>query len=77
MEKMDTLLDQNKIIARGLTLMHEINSKPLSASAEFSSSQTTQSPVEEGVSGYQRSRATGEGTEFESPVTDTKFKKLP
>lgn len=35
MEKIDTLLEQNKIIARGLTLMHEKNSETASPVQRF------------------------------------------
>lgn len=75
-EKIDTLLDQNKTIARGLTLMHELNPKqemPVSGYA------TQQPMVETGVMGYQKSIASSENTESESPLPfeAKKFKKLP
>jgi hypothetical protein len=76
MERLDTLLDQNKIIARGLTLMHELNSKQ-EAPSEYPAQQIPRQ--ETGVAGYQKSLASGESAEFESsiPIGAKKFKKLP
>lgn len=75
-EKIDTLLDQNKTIARGLTLMHELNSRQEMPNAGYSSQQPV---VETGVMGYQKSIASSENTESESPLPfeAKKFKKLP
>src|SRR3972149_11152254 len=53
-QKIDTLLDQNKTIARGLTLMHELSSKQ--EPAEYQA-QSSAGPVTgpSGVEGYQKS----------------------
>jgi hypothetical protein len=75
-QKIDTLLDQNKIIARGLTLMHELSSNQ-KAPTEYSAGPK---PVETGTEGYQKSIVSGENTgNFESPVPSDskKFRKLP
>lgn len=75
-EKIDTLLDQNKTIARGLTLMHELNSRQEMPTSGYP---TQQPVVETGVMGYQKSIASSENTESESPLPfeAKKFKKLP
>jgi len=79
-QKIDTLLDQNKVIARGLTLMHELGSRQ-PESPEYPS-QSSPGPVESssGVEGYQKSIGSEENIgNFESPVAsgDRKFRKLP
>jgi len=79
-QKIDTLLDQNKIIARGLTLMHELGSRQPEPS-EYPS-QSSPEPVANaaGVEGYQKSIGSEENIgNFESPVPsgDRKFRKLP
>ncbi|MEK6830252.1 MAG: hypothetical protein AABY15_09115 [Nanoarchaeota archaeon] len=75
--KIDTLLDQNKIIARGLMLVHELNAKQ-EAPREYPSGPR---PIaNEGIEGYQKSIGSEENTSnFESPVPseDKKFRKLP
>ena len=75
-QKIDTLLDQNKIIARGLTLMHELNSRQQPQS-EYPARQT---PASEGITGYQKSIGSEENAgNFESPISSNtkRFKKLP
>ena len=75
-EKIDTLLDQNKTIARGLTLMHELNSRQEMQTPRYPAQQPV---VETGIMGYQKSIASSENTESESPLPfeAKKFKKLP
>ena len=81
-EKIDTLLDQNKTIARGLTLMHEVNSRQGNPSGY--PSQERQAPIEPpigetGITGYQKSIASEENQgSFESPVSEKlQLKRLP
>ena len=76
-QKIDTLLDQNKIIARGLTLMHELNSRQEPQPGYPARPSPAMSPSAEG---YQKSIGSGENTDnFESPVSSNtkRFKKLP
>ena len=78
-QKIDTLLDQNKVIARGLTLMHELNSKPMGP-MEYPAQTGTGESSGKGVEGYQKSIGSDENIgNFESPVAsgDRKFRKLP
>ena len=67
MKKLDSLADQNKLIARGLTLMHEKNTPlggetykaPQSQMAPQTTGQPTTMPTQEkkgvGIGGYQKS----------------------
>ena len=84
-QKIDTLLDQNKVIARGLTLMHEVNSRqgaPLET-MEYQSQPAQGSGAvsnQQGVEGYQKSIASEDNIgNFDSPMPsgDRKFRKLP
>ena len=76
-EKLDTLLDQNKVIARGLTLMHELNPRQgmPQGQPEYQSSQPTQQRPSgrDGIDGYQKSIA----SEDPVPSQEKKFKMLP
>src|SRR3989304_6580941 len=55
-QKIDTLLDQNKIIARGLTLMHELSSPKAESSYPASGRSPVEPPVREvNADGYQKS----------------------
>ena len=78
-QKIDTLLEQNKVIARGLTLMHELN--PRQGAGYPSSQQPAQIENSTAMEGYQKSIATEDSnTGFESPVISSgekKFRKLP
>ena len=81
-QKIDTLLDQNKTIARGLTLMHELNPRAEQQPHPQYPAQPYPAPsarVNEGITGYQKSIASGENaSNFESPISNNKrFKKLP
>ena len=83
-EKIDTLLDQNKIIARGLTLMHEINTRqgipPEYPASERHTPLPIETPVKEaGITGYQKSIGSDESSgSFESPISEkTQFRRLP
>lgn len=78
-QKIDTLLDQNKIIARGLTLMHEIGSKPEPSYPMLAKQQTEHPARESNIDGYQKSIGSDEVVNFESPMQDKSrnFKKLP
>ncbi len=82
-QKIDTLLDQNKVIARGLTLMHEANSRQESYQKQDNYPQKENSaPVQPRVSEvneYQKSIASGDVGNVESPLPAElkKFKKLP
>ena len=73
-QKIDTLLDQNKVIARGLTLMHELSSRGQGTPEYPAEKKETE------IGEYQKSIVSSENTgNFESPVPfeDKKFKKLP
>jgi hypothetical protein len=84
-QKIDTLLDQNKTIAKGLTLMHELNTKQMpkpAYSPNFSPSPANSSIVKNASpEGYQKSIASEENSSdsFETPISpqERKFKKLP
>ncbi|OGJ13020.1 hypothetical protein A3K62_00530 [Candidatus Pacearchaeota archaeon RBG_16_35_8] len=79
-QKIDTLLDQNKIIARGLTLMHELGAKPEQPAYPAHGKAPVEPPVRESDGeGYQRSIGSDEGVNFESPMQDKSrnFKRLP
>lgn len=59
-DKLDKLLDQNKIIARGLALLHESNAQQQPIENEFSQpqpqfTQPNQPMPDQGVNKYQRS----------------------
>ncbi len=86
-EKIDSLLEQNKLIARGLTLMHEMAPKeppqryippheyPMPRQRISSNPVPAKAPVEEGMTGYQRSITTQESAgNFESPVQNSEKK---
>ncbi|MEX2016951.1 MAG: hypothetical protein WD876_00565 [Candidatus Pacearchaeota archaeon] len=80
-QKIDTLLDQNKIIARGLTLMHEFGShqKP-EQGYPMQGKSPIEPPVREAITdGYQKSIGSDEKINFESPMQDKSrnFKRLP
>lgn len=74
-QKLDALLDQNKIIARGLTLMHEVNTR-----GNMPMPNPPAKPIPAGVEGYQKSIASDDANlGFESPLPyrEKKLKKLP
>lgn len=81
-QKIDTLLDQNKVIARGLTLMHEANSRQEPYQKQDNYQKENSAPVQPRVSEvneYQKSIASGDVGNVESPLPAElkKFKKLP
>ncbi|MFH1801782.1 MAG: hypothetical protein ABH804_03060 [archaeon] len=69
-EKIDNLLDQNKIIAKGMTLMHE----NLSGQPQLQQRPPMQQiPPQQGIQGYQKSIASQKSDETAPP----RFKQLP
>lgn len=75
-EKIDVLLDQNKTIARGLSLMYEKIPGEASHEAGQHSEPPQRSPVRSTSEGYQKSIPVGEESQS-SPVPTQKFKPLP
>lgn len=81
-QRIDTLLDQNKTIAKGLTLMHELNARQMPGYPQTFSS-TNAEPIArmQATEGYQKSIGSEDnsGANFETPISpqEKKFKKLP
>ncbi len=92
-EKLDNLLDQNKILARGLTLLHESGSHPQQMQRPFpTQSIQVRNPIltqpktkeieapkqERDMGDYQKSISSSyTEEETSSPIPQKKFKKLP
>jgi hypothetical protein len=80
-EKIDTLLNQNKIIARGLTLMHELNAGSRPPASPYPPGENSPPAPPSGMEeGYQKSIVSGDNSgNFESPIPSDgkKLKKLP
>jgi len=55
LEKIDNLLEQNKIIARGLTLIHEKEEIPMQPAQRFPAQFPRQNSHEEDMNGFQKS----------------------
>ena len=89
-QKIDTLLDQNKIIAKGLTLMHESNIRqpsgyqqqmPMTGQSAPGQSFPGQPPRQPAMEGYQKSIGSEDNPNagFDTPIPpkERKFRKLP